>query len=883
MTFAENNSGIIVVVFVVFVVGLAYYSHSFQTHSILQSITLQTARSKEAMSTTSKENKETSITRPDDDGPVPKKLKTLPLPNFSFTNSDNNSTTSSPPPKQQKQQSNLFQFFGKKQSNNAKPPKQKEETKQLQNNNSGMILPACREETKEPPESINHKNNNRNDNSVPEPIIPKQVAPNPKARWKIIKDCMLVRCIKTEEPREKVAAFDVDGTLLVWRVAGWPSKFQDYELWSSGVVSKLQTLHDQGYKLVLFSNQGAIRSAVTGKKATFVKNLFEWIASIINRPVHIVLSTNKKMGYHKPNPGMWEICETYCNGGIPMILEQSFFVGDSVGDDDPQGGVDEKFAKNVGVQKGSVLKFFTPQDYFGPRDSEKRKLQSVLPKNGPPLQALKARLALLGGYCTGPIVLILAGVQGSGKSTFCQQLMDGILLNYDDDDDDDDDMSKDDDSETKHARWVHVSQDTIHRGKPGKREAVEEATRQALQNGQSVVVDRTHLDPSQRKYFIDIAKDQKVPVHCLLFNPSKQVISKRVRERINHPGGVQGEQGVRVALMHLEKLVVPNYPDEGFDLISYVQDTDGVQRFSKLYREVVHATHGSIQTDKVLPQEVNLACGKTMPTVVLGTMKVGKRVGADVVKTALQLGLKAIDTAPTYKNEDALGNGLVDVDRDDVFVITKIPKRATEPDQVQEEFQTTLNNLSLQKVDLLLLHWPCDVMEAGTLKTVWEAMEKFVERGQCKALGVCNFSVNALQQLLPHCTIPPAVNQVERHPLLPQMELLDFCSNQGILLQAHTPLGQGKLLTNDTITKVANKVKLTPAQVTLIWNLQHGVSVVPKSTTESHLKEIVQIFQKEHAYLSPELMEMLDGIKEKERFVSPPFMKTPGKVYSWED
>lgn len=706
------------------------------------------------------------------------------------------------------------------------------------------------------------------ENAVPELVIPTRVSPDPQARWKVVKNCMLVRSTK-EEPRTKAAAFDVDGTLLVWRIAGWPSQFQHYELWSTTIISKLQALHDQeGYKLVLFSNQGAIRSAHTGKKATFIKALFEWLAQTINRPVHIVLSTDKKLGYHKPNAGMWEICEKHCNSGIPFEIEKSFFVGDSVAvEGDPQGGVDEQFAQNVGKLKGSILKFYPPTDYFGPSDSEKRKRQGILADyDAPPTRALEARKALLSGYLEGPILLILTGVQGSGKSTFCQQLVLGT--------------EKDSGESEGGSAWVHLSQDTINKGKPGKREMVEAKTREALLDGCSVVVDRTHLDPAQRKYFVDIAKELKVPVHVLVFQTSKDIIAKRVRERTNHPGGVEGDKGVRVALMHMSKMVLPNYKDEGFDLISCVKREDGVKRLSSLYSRIIH-TQGKASSAITLERYCSLSCGTVMPTMALGMMDVGKRIAENVVSKAKELGWRAIDTAPTYNNEEQIGKALAK-DAGDVFVIAKVPKRATQPEQVRDELEASLRKMRVKKAALLLLHWPCDVIEAGTLKTVWQAMEQCVADGKCQSIGVSNFNVDALRQLLPLCTILPAVNQVERHPLLPQMELLGFCLNEDIAVQAYSPLGHSKLLTHETIVQVAEQRELTPAQVLLEWNLQHGVSVVCKCAKEHHQKEVFGIYDTKPS-LSVEDMKILDGIKDKKRYVSPPFMLKPGNVYTWKD
>jgi len=574
------------------------------------------------------------------------------------------------------------------------------------------------------------------------------------------------------------------------------------------------------------------------------------------------LSTNKKLGYHKPNPGMWEICEHYCNRGNPLDVNSSFFVGDSVGDDDPQGGVDQKFAANVGSQKGGTLKFYTPNDFFGPSDSNRRKLTGILADyDDPPSTALQSRQQLLGGYLQGPLVLLLSGVQGSGKSTLCEEIC------------------RDDNS------WVHYSQDTINKGKPGTREAVEERTYKAIRAGRSVIVDRTHLDPSQRRHFVDIAKEMNVPVHVLVLQPPKEIIAKRVRERTNHPGRVEGEGGVRLAMAALAKAIQPKYSEE-FDLITFVKRDDGIHRMAQIYRRVLHADNNDVLPTLagVVERRLLLSCGTMLPTLTLGTMSVSRRVASGVVRSALEFGWEAVDTAPTYNNEQAVGEGVSACANKDIFVVAKVPKRAMNDKQVFEELNTSLVHLNLKKADLLLLHWPSDVIEAGTLESVWRAMEKCVTDEKVRALGVCNFSVNALRQLLPLCKILPAVNQVERHPLLPQLELLEFCMNQDIFLQAHTPLGHGKLLSHDTIVQVAKDVKKSPAQVLLQWNLMHGVANVCKSSTSVHQQEIASMYKTERSFLSARNMRELDSISETKRFVNPPFMRAPGNpLYTWED
>ena len=209
-----------------------------------------------------------------------------------------------PPSKRQKEatpakkQSSLLNFFakkkeplGKKLGENDAPKKSNAGVSKLPPSSSSakvakLFLPIKDSSVAKKPSDNDDKSAAAAAADKDAPIIPHQVKPEKGARWRVLHNCLLVRTVPTEEPRTKVASFDLDGTLLVWRIAGWPSQYQHYELWNAtGVASKFRTLHDEGYKLVIFSNQGAIRSAVTGKKATFMKSLIECcfiINSVVN-------------------------------------------------------------------------------------------------------------------------------------------------------------------------------------------------------------------------------------------------------------------------------------------------------------------------------------------------------------------------------------------------------------------------------------------------------------------------------------------------------------------------------------------------------------------------------------------------------------------------
>jgi DNA 3'-phosphatase len=726
----------------------------------------------------------------------------------------------------------------------------------------------------------------------------------------------------------KVAAFDLDGTLVQWSSDApgfWPSQLSHYELWNATVPTRLRQLYDDGYCVVVFTNQGGIQGAHNGKRATLVKTILDWLESLIQRPLCAIASTKSpkkspQESFHKPSPHMWTkiLCQKAVFG-IDIDIgaggggadddddanqtrrsdwsSSSFFVGDSADEDDAQGGVDAKFAKAVGIP------FFTPENYFGPSRQQERQRQQEIDltaiSDETPPHSLAVRNALLGRYYDNdddgdstPIMLILVGVQGSGKSTFCRLLVSGQDNNNDDDVIVNDNRKKiGTDNARQRRRWIWLSQDTINNGRPGRREQVEEEARIAIKQGHSVVIDRMHLDPLQRAYFFNIAEFCNVPAHIVVFNPPKAKIIERIKNRTNHPGNVQGQNGVNIALTSMAQLVMPTYEEDDFDLISCASTDYAATQLAHQYRATLIRRSDmpcATLATKIPVTTLSSSASSSLliPTISLGTMGLGKRQCKETLAKMIAAGFSSIDTAPTYKNEDMVGEALQEVAEQgqNVFVIAKVPKRACNADEVRSELEKTLRNLQCNSVDLLLLHWPCDVILGSTLSQVWKCMEECLKEGKCKALGVCNFNLGALTTLLKTCTVPPVVNQVERHPLLAQSDLFDFCARNGILLQAHTPLGQGKkrLLANSVVKSIAQEASMTPAQVVLLWNLQQGVLVVPKCTQTTHANEILQLVSSSSPpkYLSPEQMQELDELDSGHRFVAPPFMY--GKnVFCW--
>jgi diketogulonate reductase-like aldo/keto reductase len=323
-----------------------------------------------------------------------------------------------------------------------------------------------------------------------------------------------------------------------------------------------------------------------------------------------------------------------------------------------------------------------------------------------------------------------------------------------------------------------------------------------------------------------------------------------------------GESGVHLAMKALDRLVMPTYA-EGIQLITCVATPTRGARLASQYR----ALEKDVHMTEELPNNVRLSDSLNIPAISLGTMGIKKRIAKDVVRSIISAGITSIDTAPTYKNENMIGDALSTAN--DIFCIGKIPKSAVQPEHVRPELESTLEKLQRKHVDLLLLHWPCDVTLAGTMADVWKEMEKCLNDGLCKALGVCNFNANSLAMLLTNCSVRPVVNQVERHPLLAQWDLIDFCERNGVIVQAHSPLGQGKdeLLANSVIEKVAADTSMSPAQVVIRWNLQHGVLVTPRCTSKAHAVELLSC-----KALLADHMKLLDSLDRGRRFVAPPFM-----------
>ncbi|CAM3784564.1 aldo/keto reductase [Mesobacillus thioparans] len=264
---------------------------------------------------------------------------------------------------------------------------------------------------------------------------------------------------------------------------------------------------------------------------------------------------------------------------------------------------------------------------------------------------------------------------------------------------------------------------------------------------------------------------------------------------------------------------------------------------------------------KNLQDTTKLHNGVEMPWFGLGVFKV--KEGSEVVesvKAALKNGYKSIDTAAVYKNEEGVGQALKEagVPREELFITTKVWNSDQGYESTLQAFETSMEKLGLDYLDLYLIHWPVE----GKYKETWKALEKLYKDGRVRAIGVSNFHVHHLKDLMADAEVKPMVNQVEYHPHLAQTELLEFCKAEGIQMEAWSPLKQGELLSEPTIVEIAEKHGKSPAQIILRWDLQTGVVTIPKSIKEHRIIENADIFDFE---LFSEDMDRLNSLNKDER------------------
>ncbi|CAM1501586.1 Fc.00g035700.m01.CDS01 [Cosmosporella sp. VM-42] len=289
--------------------------------------------------------------------------------------------------------------------------------------------------------------------------------------------------------------------------------------------------------------------------------------------------------------------------------------------------------------------------------------------------------------------------------------------------------------------------------------------------------------------------------------------------------------------------------------------------------------------------------GQEIPALGLGTWQSPAGEVQKAVSYALKDGYKLIDGAYCYGNEDEVGEGLKDafasgVKREDVFVMTKV--WATYNTRVELALDKSLKSLGLDHVDMFLIHWPVllnpegnhdkfpthpdgsrDIIRSYNHVDTWKQMEKLVATGKTKGVGVCNYSKRYLEELLPHATIVPAINQIENHPSLPQQEIVDLCNEKGIHVVAYSPLGStgGPLMSAEPVVKIAQKKGVSASTVLLSYHVARGSTVLAKSVTPKRItdnREIIKLDDEDLKLLN-DYSGNLTKKGELKRYVYPPF------------
>ncbi|KAL2852081.1 NADP-dependent oxidoreductase domain-containing protein [Aspergillus pseudoustus] len=296
-------------------------------------------------------------------------------------------------------------------------------------------------------------------------------------------------------------------------------------------------------------------------------------------------------------------------------------------------------------------------------------------------------------------------------------------------------------------------------------------------------------------------------------------------------------------------------------------------------------------------QTLPLNTGSAIPAIGLGTWQSSENATRDAVKHALQHGYRHIDTALNYGNEKEVGEGIraSGVPREEIWVTTKLDNHWHH--RVQEGLESSLRDLGLDYLDLYLIHFPCSTdpedrskhLEDWDFVKTWQEMQKLLDTGKVKNIGVSNFQISNLEKLLndPSCKVVPAVNQIELHPYNPSPKLLAYCASKNIHCTAYSCLGghsdspingQTNLTKDTVILEIADARKKTPAQILLQWGLQRGVSVIPKSVTPSRIENN---FDLDSWSLAEEEFERISAIKTRSKVVGDGWM--PIRVFLGDD
>jgi 2,5-diketo-D-gluconate reductase A len=283
--------------------------------------------------------------------------------------------------------------------------------------------------------------------------------------------------------------------------------------------------------------------------------------------------------------------------------------------------------------------------------------------------------------------------------------------------------------------------------------------------------------------------------------------------------------------------------------------TDGINRRKFLQKSAKYAASAmfagigaselfgaaNIDQTKTSIENVILNNGVKMPVLGFGTLYLNGSVGTKCVADAISLGYRLIDTATIYNNEESVGNGIRQsgINREELFVTSKVWVDDSGYENTKKAFQTSLDKLGLDYLDLYLIHRP-----RGDLKGTWKAMEELYKENKIRSIGVSNFEPHQLKELISSSDVRPTVNQIEAHAFFQQPEAYEFLNQNKVQMEAWSPFAQGRngLFTNQTLAAIGEKYKKNNAQVSLRWHYQRGIVTIPRTSQKAHMIENLNIF-----------------------------------------
>lgn len=272
-------------------------------------------------------------------------------------------------------------------------------------------------------------------------------------------------------------------------------------------------------------------------------------------------------------------------------------------------------------------------------------------------------------------------------------------------------------------------------------------------------------------------------------------------------------------------------------------------------------------TELTMNSTIELNNGVKMPIIGLGTAALFGKPAYQSVVWALEFGYKMVDTASMYGNERNVGRAIQEsgVPRDELFITTKVWETDQGYDNTMAALEKSLKKLKMSYIDLYLIHWPRSNLRNET----WKALEKILEDGKARAIGVSNYTIRHLEELFKTSSTIPAVNQVEFTPFLYQKELLNFCKKNKIVVEAYSSLTRGQKFDNSILKSIGQKYNKLPAQILIRWGLQHEIIQIPRSRSQHHIQENMDVFD---FTLNDEDMKQLDNLNENFRLTEDPNM-----------